>query len=226
MKRMCLNLLLLAICLSMGQWALAQDEAKPDIIVEKSRIVVQEMMLSQDKEVPLDLIRKSSGLAIIPDMIKGGFVVGGSYGKGVVFAHKEGGEWAGPAFIHIGAGSFGLQIGVQSTDLILVIVGQKTMDSFLKAKFKLGGDLAVAAGPVGAQATGAVDILLKGGIYSYSRTKGLFAGVSLEGAAIKSDNGLNRAYYQSTEDTREILYGQVARPATAQEVIAVLTQIK
>jgi lipid-binding SYLF domain-containing protein len=165
-------------------------------------------------------------LAIIPDMIKGGFVVGGSYGKGVVFARKEGGEWSGPAFIHIGAGSFGLQFGVQSTDLILVIIGQKTMDSFLKAKFKLGGDAAIAAGPVGAQATGAVDILLKGGIYSYSRTKGLFAGVSLEGAAIKSDTGLNRAYYQTTADTREILYGKVGTPTTAEEVIAVLTRIK
>jgi lipid-binding SYLF domain-containing protein len=204
---------------------MAEEKGKPDVIVEKSRVVVEEMMMSEDRGIPLDLIRKSAGLAIIPDMIKGGFVFGGSYGKGVVLARKEG-RWAGPAFIHIGAGSVGLQIGVQSTDLILVVVGQKTMDSFLKAKFKLGADAAIAAGPVGAQTTGAVDILLRGGIYSYSRTKGLFAGVSLEGAGIKSDTGLNRTYYGGTDDTRQILYGEVARPETGRELIRVLEQIK
>jgi lipid-binding SYLF domain-containing protein len=225
MKRIGLHVFVLMMCLSLSPWTMAEEKGKADVIVEKSRVVVEEMMLSQDRGVPLDLISKSAGLAIIPDMIKGGFVFGGSYGRGVVLARKDG-QWSGPAFIHIGAGSFGLQIGIQSTDLILVVIGQKTMDSFLKAKFKLGGDAAIAAGPVGAQATGAVDILLRGGIYSYSRTKGLFAGVSLEGAGIKSDTGLNRTYYRGTDSTREILYGKVARPATGQELIAVLKQIK
>jgi lipid-binding SYLF domain-containing protein len=218
-------LVFLVICMGYGQLAFAEEKADADVIVNKSSIVIQEMMLSEDRGIPLDLIKKSAGLAIIPDMIKGGFVVGGSYGKGVVLAHKEG-KWTGPAFIHIGAGSFGLQIGVQSTDLILVVIGKKTMDSFLKAKFKLGGDVAMAAGPVGAQATGAVDILLKGGIYSYSRTKGLFAGISLEGAAISTASGLNRAYYETTDSTDDILYGKVATPATGKDLVAVLHKIK
>ncbi|MBW1722126.1 MAG: lipid-binding SYLF domain-containing protein [Deltaproteobacteria bacterium] len=203
----------------------AETKENAEVIVEKARIVLEEMMLSRDGGIPTWLIKKCAGLAIIPDMIKGGFVVGGSYGKGIVMAHKDG-KWTGPAFIYLGAGSFGFQIGVQSTDLILVIVGQKTLESFLQSQFKLGADVAVAAGPVGAQATAATEIMLKGGIYSYSRAKGLFAGISLEGAGIGTDFDLNRALYTSVSTTRDILFGDHEAPPAAQELIAVLNKIK
>lgn len=188
--------------------ATAQDKEEAERIIEKSRIVVEEMMASRDRVVPEDLLRDCAGLAIIPEMIKGGFIIGGSYGKGVVLAHKDG-KWTGPAFIYLGAGSLGFQIGVQMVDLILVVIGEQTMDSFLKASFKLGGEVAIAAGPYGAQATAATDILLKGGIFSYSRAQGLFAGVSLEGAGMGTQSGLNRAYYD-LESAKSILYGDVS----------------
>jgi lipid-binding SYLF domain-containing protein len=138
-----------------------------EIIVNKASLVMEEMKNAQDSGLSYDLVRKSAGVVIIPDMFKGGFVVGGSYGKGVVVARKDG-KWSGPSFVYIGAGSVGLQIGAQLTDLILVVIGQNTMDSFLKSNFKLGGDAAIAVGPLGAQVTAATEILLKAGsIYSH-----------------------------------------------------------
>jgi lipid-binding SYLF domain-containing protein len=128
---------------------------------------MEEMKNAQDSGLSYDLVRKSAGVVIIPDMFKGGFVVGGSYGKGVVVARKDG-KWSGPSFVYIGAGSVGLQIGAQLTDLILVVIGQNTMDSFLKSNFKPGGDAAIAVDPLGAQVTAATGILLKAGsIYSH-----------------------------------------------------------
>jgi SH3 domain-containing YSC84-like protein 1 len=204
---------LLACMIAPAGTAAAQSKEEAERIIEKSRIVVEEMMASRDRVVPEDLLRDCAGLAIIPEMIKGGFIIGGSYGKGVVLAHRDG-KWTGPAFIYLGAGSLGFQIGVQMVDLILVIIGEKTMDSFLKASFKLGGDVAVAAGPYGAQATAATDILLKGGIFSYSRAQGLFAGVSLEGAGMGTQSELNKAYYD-LESAKSILYSEVpTTPAT------------
>jgi lipid-binding SYLF domain-containing protein len=211
----------LGISFSPQSWA---DNLKADaeVIVDKARVVIEEVRSAPDSGAAYDLIRQSAGVAIIPDMFKGGFVVGGSYGKGVVVARKDG-KWSGPSFVYIGAGSVGLQIGVQLTDLILVVIGQNTMDSFLRSSFKLGADAAIAAGPVGAQATAATDILLKGGIYSYSRAKGLFAGVSLEGAGMGTDYDLNRAYYQTTSNPRDILYGQVETPESARKLFEALS---
>ena len=192
--------------------------------VNKARVVMEEVKNAPDSGPAYDLVRQCAGVAIIPDMFKGGFVVGGSYGKGVLVARKDG-KWSGPAFVYIGAGSVGFQIGVQLTDLILVVIGQNTMDSFLRSNFKLGADAAVVAGPVGAQATAATELFLKGGIYSYSRSKGLFAGVSLEGAGMGTEFDLNRAYYQTTSNPREILYGQVETPASGKKLFEALSAL-
>jgi lipid-binding SYLF domain-containing protein len=205
-----------------GQGPVLAEEAKdPGLIVDKARIILKEMMQSEDNSIPKDLIRQCSGLAIIPGMIKGGFFVGGSYGQGVVLKHQRG-KWTGPAFLDIVAGSFGVQIGVEAVDLILVAIGPRALDSFLKSKFKLGGDVAVAAGPIGAHATAATDILLQGGIFSYSRSKGLFAGVSLEGAVIIPRSERNQAYYQTTGDTTAILAGDIQPRASGQALIDAL----
>ena len=202
------------------------DNLKEDaeIIVNKARLVMEEMKNAPDSGPVYDLIRQCAGVAIIPDMFKGGFIVGGSYGKGLVVARKDG-KWSGPSFVYIGAGSVGFQIGVQLTDLILVVIGQNTMDSFLRSNFKLGADAAIAAGPWGAQATAATEILLKGGIYSYSRAKGLFAGVSLEGAGLGTDFDLNRAYYQTTSNPKDILYGQVDTPDSGKKLFEALSAL-
>jgi lipid-binding SYLF domain-containing protein len=193
-----------------------------ETIVNKACVVMEEVKSAADSGAAYDLIRQSAGVVIIPDMFKGGFILGGSYGKGVVVARKDG-KWSGPSFVYIGAGSVGFQIGVQLTDLILVVIGQNTMDSFLRSNFKLGADAAVAAGPVGAQATAATDLFLKGGIYSYSRSKGLFAGVSVEGAGLGTEFDLNRAYYQTTSNPKEILYGQVETPASGKKLFEALS---
>lgn len=215
---------LLAFMVAAAGTATAQTKEEAERIIEKARIVVEEMMTSRDRVVPEDLLRDCAGLAIIPEMIKGGFIVGGSYGKGVVLAHKAG-KWSGPAFIYLGAGSLGFQIGVEMVDLILVVIGDQTMDSFLKASFKLGGDVAIAAGPYGAQATAATDILLKGGIFSYSRAQGLFAGVSLEGAGMGTQSDLNRAYYD-LESAKSILYGEVPTTPAAKSLIDAVEKLK
>jgi lipid-binding SYLF domain-containing protein len=225
MKRMRLLLVfLLALTAAPHAAAMAQTKEEAERIIDKSRIVVEEMMTSSDRVVPEDLLRDSAGIAIIPEMIKGGFIIGGSYGKGVVLAHKDG-KWTGPAFIYLGAGSLGFQIGVEMVDLILVVIGQETMDSFLKASFKLGGDVAIAVGPYGAQATAATDILLKGGIFSYSRAQGLFAGVSLEGAGMGTQSDLNRAYYD-LESAKSILYGEVPTTPAAQRLIDAIDRFR
>jgi lipid-binding SYLF domain-containing protein len=188
---------------------------------------VEEMLLQieKEKEVPIDMIRQCSGLAIIPGMIKGGFFVGGAYGQGVVLGRKDG-QWTAPAFISLGAGSFGIQFGGQSIDLIMVVIGDDAMEFFTRSKFKLGADVAMVAGPVGAQASAATEILLKGGVFSYSRSRGLFMGISLEGAGVASDYDLNGAYYQTTRDPNVILAGKVEPPASARALIESLNKIK
>ena len=205
----------------------AAEENVPNLIVDKSRIVVEELLLKRysDEELPRDLVQQCSGLAIFPGMLKGAFFVGGSYGKGVVLRHQDG-QWSGPAFISIGAGSLGIQFGGQSVDLILVVMGEEAMNFFLSSKFKLGADVAVAAGPVGAQASAASEITLKGGIYSYSRSKGVFIGVSLEGAGLASKEEFNEAYYKSTVNTRTILAGEAEPPENGQGLISSLQRIK
>jgi lipid-binding SYLF domain-containing protein len=220
---------LFVLCVGLGLVSSPQalaDNLKEDaeVIVDKARLVIEEMKTAPDSGPAYDLIRQSAGVAIIPDMFKGGFIVGGSYGKGLVVARKDG-NWSGPSFVYIGAGSIGLQIGAQLTDLILVVIGQTTMDSFLRSNFKLGADAAVAVGPVGAQATAATELYLKGGIYSYSRAKGLFAGISLEGAGLGTEFDLNRAYYQTTSNPNEILYGQVETPESAKKLFEALDRL-
>jgi lipid-binding SYLF domain-containing protein len=200
---------------------------KSHMIVDKSRIVVEEMMLNVPKEkaVPVDLIKNCSGLAVIPGMFKGALFIGGSYGKGIVFKHNNG-NWSGPAFISIGAGSLGLQLGGQTVDLILIVLGKKTMESFLKTKFKLGADIAAAVGPAGAQATAATEIFLNGGIYSYSKSKGVFIGLSLEGAAIATQAELNKAYYNATYSPADILAGKAYPPESAIKLINTLEKVR
>jgi lipid-binding SYLF domain-containing protein len=217
------GVLVLMLC-SVGQ-VYGADEQKARLMVENAQIVLDKIANTESDGTPEELLRHSSGVAIFPNLFKGGFFLGGSYGKGIVMRYKDG-QWHGPAFIHIGAGSFGLQFGLQAVDLVLVVLGEETMDAFLRSKFKLGADAAIAAGPVGAQATVATEILLRGGIYSYSRTKGAFVGVSLEGAGIFTDYKLNKAFYETTSSPQTILSGEVAQPPSALAVVEILSRFR
>ena len=166
--------------------------------VESATEVVRSFSALPVTAIPPAMLRKATGVAIIPDLVKAGFLVGGRYGRGVVLPRLPDGSWGDPVFVTLAGGGFGLQAGVQSADVILVFETEKSLDRVLngKGKVTLGGDIGIAAGPVGRQAEVATDGRLRAEIYSYSRSRGLFAGVSLEGAAIWPDAEANRDFYR------------------------------
>lgn len=157
--------------------------------------VLKQIMAIPEKGIPPALLNNAQGIAIIPGVIKAGFIIGGRHGTGIVVVRESGGEWSNPSFMSVTGGSIGWQIGAESTDIILVFKTRRGVNNMMKGKFTLGADAAVAAGPVGRQAEAATDIQLKAEIYSYSRSRGLFAGISLEGAALQIDDDANAAFY-------------------------------
>lgn len=157
--------------------------------------VMHEILKIPEQVIPPALLRNAHGIAIIPGIIKAAFFLGGRYGSGVMLVHTREEGWSNPVFLKLLGGGFGWQIGVQSTDVILVFKSSKSINGITRGKFTLGADASVAAGPVGRSVEAATDMQLKAEIYSYSRNRGLFAGVSLEGAAIQIDNEANSAFY-------------------------------
>jgi lipid-binding SYLF domain-containing protein len=184
-----------------------------------------QIMSAPDVGVPGDLLNKADCIVIIPGMKKGGFIVGGRYGKGMVSCrNKAQTAWEAPAMLEMGGGSFGLQIGASAIDVVMLVMDRGGMDSLLKDKFTLGGDASVAAGPVGRAGTAETDAAMKAKILSYSRSRGVFAGLELKGATLNQDNDANKALYGKEIDAKEILEGQVNIPAAAKPVIAALTK--
>ncbi len=163
--------------------------------INASSEVLHEILKIPEQVIPPALLRNAHGIAIIPGIIKAAFFLGGRYGSGVMLVHSKEGGWSNPVFLRLLGGGFGWQIGVQSTDVILVFKSSKSINGITKGKFTLGADASVAAGPVGRSVEAATDVQLKAEIYSYSRNRGLFAGVSLEGAAIQIDKEANAVFY-------------------------------
>ncbi len=224
MKRTALMVMGLVLSLAAVS-GVASAASKASEIVNESRQVVEEMMAAHDKGVPQELLRKCAGVAIIPSVVKGGFFVGGSYGRGVLMA-RRGGKWVGPAFLEVGSGSLGLQFGLEAVDLILVIMNERGMKSLSASKVKLGADMGLAAGPVGARAEAASDVQFKAEIYSYSRAKGLFAGIALEGAVVSPMEERNQLYYGKELSNDDILFrGKTSPPASGQKLIRALEKI-
>jgi lipid-binding SYLF domain-containing protein len=179
--------------------------------VNKSAAVLQDLTASSDKQIPNELLERAEAIAVIPHMIKGAFGIGGRYGKGVVAQRTDNGRWSPPAFIDIGGGSFGLQIGATATDLVLVFTDRKALETLEGGKdLKLGVDAGVVAGPIGRTAEAGVNANLKTAVYAYSRAKGLFAGVALDGAVLNMDNDTNHKAYGESVDAKQILNGNVA----------------
>ena len=187
---------LLATSLSSAMAASSLDRR-----VDAATEVLEQMSRIPEQSIPPSLLRNAYAVAVIPGVIKAGFIIGGSYGKGVLVVRRPNGRWSNPSFITLGAGSLGWQAGAQSSDIILVFKTRKGVDNIAKGKLTLGGDANIAAGPVGRHARAATDLRLKAEIYSYSRNRGLFAGISLEGAYISMDQKANYAYYQSGQGT-------------------------
>lgn len=177
-----------------------------------------EIMKIPEKGIPSSLFRNVYGIAVIPGVIKVGFVLGGRYGQGIMVTRSRQGIWSNPSFITITGGSLGWQIGAQSTDIVLVFKSRRSIDGIMKGKFTLGADAAIAAGPVGRQAEAGTDVQLKAEVYSYSRSRGLFAGVALEGAALQIDGEANAAFYGVNDIRVEDILdsGNVKAPSAAE----------
>ena len=163
--------------------------------VESAGEVMKKIMEIPEKQIPPSLLANAQGIAIIPGVIKVGFVLGGQYGHGILSIRDKKGAWSNPVFVTLASGSVGWQIGAQSTDFVIVFKTHKSIEGILKGKYTLGADAAVAAGPVGRRAEASTDVELKAEIYSYSRSRGLFAGVSLEGSSMQVDNESDTKFY-------------------------------
>ncbi len=169
-------------------------------------MVLEEIQRSPDQKIPTRLMQKAKAIIVFPTMLKGGFIFAARYGKGVaVVRDSKTGKWGPPAFIKTIGGSWGFQIGGEAIDLVLLVMSQRGLEGLLNSKFTLGADASVAAGPVGRHAEAGADVTLKGEIYSYSRSKGVFAGVSVKGAVINEDTDSNWAYYDRPLSPKEIL---------------------
>ena len=171
-------------------------QTREDAIVSRATSVLDEIMAIPTGQIPQSLLRDAQGIAIVPGVVKGGFVVGVRHGKGVVLIRDEVANWQAPQFVSLTGGSVGWQLGIQSTDVILVFKSRKSIDGLMNGKMTIGVDVAAAAGPVGRQAAAATDPRLNAGIFSYSRSRGLFAGVSLDGSVLRVDQQATAAYYR------------------------------
>jgi lipid-binding SYLF domain-containing protein len=198
--------------------AVASDRDDDVNRTQKAAQVFKEIMNTPDQGIPSNLLESAKCIAIIPGDKKFAFVFGGSYGRGIATCRTEHG-WSAPMFVAIDGGSVGYQIGGSSTDLVMLFMNDHALQSLMSDKFKLGADASVAAGPVGRNATAATDLKLNAEILSYSRSKGIFAGVSLDGAVMQADKSGDRAMYGDDVNRHEILHGKVAVPASARALV-------
>jgi lipid-binding SYLF domain-containing protein len=199
--------------------AFASDREDDVKRTEKAAQVFREVMNTPDQGIPQDLLRSTKCIAIIPGDVKFAFVFGGSYGRGLATCRTERGGWSAPMFVAIDGGSVGYQIGGSSTDIIMLFMNDHALQSLMSDKFKMGADASVAAGPVGRNASAGTDLKLTAEILSYSRTKGLFAGVSLEGAVMQADKSGDKSMYGHDVDRHDIISGKIAVPASARPLL-------
>jgi lipid-binding SYLF domain-containing protein len=218
MRTKLVTLVALASSLSIGAYA-ADKEAKAIDRIDASADTVHEMLGAPDKGVPKDLLDKAHCVIVIPGMKKAGFIVGAKYGKGFAACrHESGRGWSAPAAYIIEGGSVGFQIGGSEQDVILLVMNDKGMKHLLSDKFTLGGEATAAAGPVGRDATATTDAVMRAEILSYSRSRGLFAGISLQGASLRPDHDTDKELYGHEVTTRDILMGSVKAPADARKL--------
>ena len=224
MKKFFLIALIAALAFSFVIPANSYAENKWSNLVEESGKVLADIQEMPDQGIPEDLMRSARAIAIFPNTVSGGFVIGGKYGQGIIMVRDEkNGKWSPPAVFTIAGGSFGWQIGGQATDFVLLVMSKRGVDGILEGKFKLGADASLAAGPVGRAAEASTDIQLKGGILSYSRSRGLFAGAKLEGAMIDQVWEANETIYGKAFSAKQILIKNEAKmPKSAEGVMKVL----
>ncbi|MGA8730916.1 MAG: lipid-binding SYLF domain-containing protein [Terracidiphilus sp.] len=212
---------LVSLCLSLFLTSAAFAASSREDLqarVDAAKTVLDQIMSAQDRTIPMNVLQHATCVAVVPGMIKGAFVFGAQYGQGVVTC-RTGHGWSGPVFIRMAGGSWGLQIGGQSTDLVLVAVNQKGMQDLLKSKFKVGADASAAAGPVGRQGQAATDWKMNAELLAYSRAKGLFAGIDLDGTSVSQNKDDTDKYYGGDSSFESVLRGNVPVPPGAESFV-------
>jgi len=191
--------------------------------IEAAGTVLDEIQGAPDNRIPEEVLASAECVAVVPSLLNGGFVFGGRYGKGVASCRTPKG-WSAPAFFTIGGGSFGMQIGGQATDLVMLIMNKNGMDNLLSSQFKLGADASAAAGPVGRHASADTDWKMRAEVLTYSRSRGLFAGLELSGAVIKQDKGSTREFYGRMVPFKTSLKGDIEAPQAAYPFLSTLAK--
>jgi len=199
--------------LELNAWAGSAREDTVDRL-QKSVDVLHAIMSTPDKGIPEEVLSNAKCILVVPDLIKGGFILGGKHGRGVASCRTAEG-WSAPAFVSVGGGSWGLQIGVEGVDLVMLVMNDKGFQHLLSSKFQLTGEGSVAAGPVGRHASAGTDWKMNTEMLTYSRSKGVFAGLTLEGAVVQQDDDSTRAIYGKNMNFRNILSGKVSTPESA-----------
>jgi len=222
MKKLVIALLTLACSLP------AFSQKKENDRIHESYTVLKEI-LGMPEGIPKDLLNKAECVVIYPSVKKAAFIVGGSYGRGLITCRKGedfNGPWSAPAMYALEGGSFGFQIGGQATDFVLLVMNESGANSVMSSKVKLGADASAAAGPKGRSTSAETDVVMKAEILSYSRAQGVFAGVSLEGSTLRSDDGANKSLYGKDLSAKEIVReGKVTAPASAAKLLALLNKV-
>jgi len=217
--------LVFCVCCALPLYA----QSKEDDRMKESYNVLRDLTASPDKGIPGDLLQKAECVVVFPSVKKAAFVVGASYGRGVISCRSGAdfrGPWSAPAMFALEGGSFGLQIGGQATDFVLLIMNEKGAESVMSSKVKIGADASAAAGPVGRTTSAETDAVMSAQILSWSRAQGAFAGVSLEGSTLRSDDGANKNVYGKELSAKEIVReGKVKTPAAGESLIQLLEKI-
>ena len=214
------------LALALSTPAFALDKFEAEVKVDEANTMIKTFMTAKDKGAPHWLLKKAKAVIIAPNMLKAGFVVGGNYGHGLILVKKDDGSWSPPSFIKLVGGNVGFQIGAESVDLLLVAMSDKGLNGILKNHVKFGADASVAAGPVGRTTSASVtDASFKADVYSYSRSAGAFAGATIGGSGMETDDGAIKAYYGKALTPNEILKeGKATPPKGAKALMETLAK--
>jgi lipid-binding SYLF domain-containing protein len=212
-------IVVLILCVGTLSWA----DARQDTIerLNMSADVLSQIISAPDKGIPEEVMSSAKCVVVVPHLVKGGFIIGGKHGRGVASCRTAQG-WSAPAFVSVGGGSWGLQIGVEGVDLVMLVMNDKGLQHLLSSKFQISGEGSAAAGPVGRHASAGTDWKLDSELLTYSRSKGAFAGLTLEGAVIEPDEDSTKAIYGKDVGFRSVLMGQVPAPTEANTFLAAL----
>lgn len=208
----------ICLCFMFTCTALASSREDLQGRVNEAKIVLDEIMAASDNSIPMNILEDATCVGVVPGMIKGAFLIGAQYGQGVVTC-RTGHGWSAPVFIRMAGGSFGFQIGGQSTDLVLVAVNERGFQDLLKSKFKIGADASAAAGPVGRHGQAATDWKMNAELLTYSRSKGLFAGIDLDGTSVSQNAEDTNLYFGKAHSFESVLRGSVAVPQGAKPFV-------